>query len=155
MMIFFICVVGVLVLAALFIFLRWFVMRPRTARLPRELIDQLNIYEEEFQRFNANVVELDNLLKGKARHQWQSRNSKILRTLRKISRLLQKLNDFYEELTLSQYRAGLRQKLDRISRDEKTNVFLTREEKERFKKLGEMTDEELENVNWDDILKRL
>ena len=155
MPVFFIAVLGVLALAALVIFLRWFLMRPRTARLPRELIDQLNIYEEEFQRFNANVVELDNLLKGKARHQWQSRNSNILRTLRKISRLLQKLNDFYEELTLSQHRVGLRQKLDRISRDEKLSAFMSSEEKERFKKLGAMTDEELQNVDWDDILKQL
>jgi len=155
MAVFFHIILGILSLGALAFFLRWFLTRPKTAQLPQELINQLNIYEEEFQRFNANVVELDSLLKGEARHEWQSRNSKILKTLRKISRLLQKLNDFYEELTLNQYREGLRRKLNRIVVPDKVSDFMNSEEKERFKKLGEMTDAELENVNWDDILKRL
>jgi len=146
---------GVLALVGLAIFLPWFLMRPKTAKLPRELIDQLNQYEEEFQRFNANVVELDKLLRGQARQQWQSHNSNISRTLRKINRLLQKLNDFYEDLTLTHYRFQLKQKLERIGQIKDMTDFSTPEEKERIMKLGKLSEEEIRNTDWDEILRRL
>jgi hypothetical protein len=148
-------ILGGAAFVALVVFLPWFFMRPKTAKLPRELIDQLNRYEEEFQRFNANVVVLDKLLRGEARHQWQSHNSEIVRTLRKINRLLQKLNDFYEALTLTQYRLQLRQKLERMGHGRAAGEFLTAEEKARFRKLGKFSDKEINNVNWDEILRRL
>jgi len=153
--IWFYIVFGIVALVAGAAFTRWFFMRPKTARLPQDLIDQVNRYEEEFQRFNANVVELHNLLKGQARQQWQSRNSEILRTLRKINRLLQRLNDFYEELTLSHYRAGLRKKLSEMGVDGSISAFMSSDEKERIMKLGKLSEEEIKNADWDELLKRL
>ena len=141
-------IAGAVGLAALTIwFLRWFFRKPRRVDMPSELIEAISEFAEQFQKAADSMAAVSHHLALEARMTWQRKNSQILRNLRQVNRLLQRLNTYFDE---ERRRLECQNKGDDAG--EPLGDFLNASEAERFKRMKEIQPEDRKGLDWDEII---
>ena len=135
--------------------IRWVVSHRRRVRLPEEFLLEMSRFARRFERSADQMRRLSKLMENPTRLSWKARNAEILRTLRQMNRLLQRLNDFFEE-KLQDYEVSPRVQAQESGEPAQgVNDFSRPEEKEKFSRMRRLTEGEIAATDWDALLNKL
>jgi len=154
-----ICAIALSIIIASFI--RWFLLKPARVKLPTPVFFELNRFAAEFQKAADNMAELAKNFDEADKRNWKKNNAMILKNLQRMNRLLQQLNRFFEERADIIDREKKRMLLEELFRKHKEKEavakgdFASEEELEKFEKMGKISEDELKNIDWDELLKKL
>ena len=152
-----ICAIAVAIILASFI--RWFLLKPTRVKLPRSVFDELNRFASQFQKAADSMAELAKNFDEASKRNWKKNSHLILKNLQRMNRLLQQLNLFFAEEGEMIDREKKRRLLEEQHKKEKDassiGDFDSREELEKFEKMGKISEDEIKNTDWDELLKRL
>jgi len=150
---------GVAVAVILASFLRWFLLKPTRVKLPTSVFDELNRFASEFQKAADSMAELAKNFDEASKRNWKKNSHLILKNLQRMNRLLQQLNLFFAEegeVIDRQKRRRLFEEQHKKEKDVRAvGDFDSREELEKFEKMGKISEDEIKNTDWDELLKRL
>lgn len=138
--------VGLALLAGTVAFLRWFLKKPRKVALPTHLVEEMSRFAEELRRVEDNVDAVTKALNERGRRRWRRISRKMLKRLRSVNRLLERLNMMFEE---EQARIIVRRR--RRERLEQKAVAPTAKARDGDARI---TEEEIRNIDWDDFTRR-
>ena len=130
---------------------RWLLGRRRRVRLPEEFLVEISLFARRFERSAEQMRRLSTLMENPERIAWKVRNAEILRSLRQMNRLLQRLNDFFE-VKVQEYEHPLS-----VERELPSNIddFSRPEEKEKFRRMSSISRNEIASADWDELLNKL
>lgn len=134
---------------------RWVVTRRRRVRLPEEFLLEMNRFVRRFERSAEQMRRLSKLMEHPTRLSWKTRNAEIVRTLREMNRLLQHLNDFFEE-KIQDYETPTEAQGEVPARvTSPVDDFSRPEEKDKFRQMRRITKSDITATDWDALLKKL
>ncbi|GEM_PF-3233310 len=133
---------------------RWLLSRRRRVRLPEEFLLEMGLFARRFERSADQMRRLSKLMENPARLAWKARNAEILRTLRQMNRLLQRLNDFFEE-KIQDYEDPSTVGQRGPEPGQTVEDFSHPEEKEKFSQMRRISRSEIATTDWDALLDRL
>jgi len=138
--------VGLVLLTGTVAFLRWFLKKPRKVALPMHLVEEMSRFAEELRRVEDNVDAVTKALDERGRRRWRRTSRKMLKRLRSVNRLLERLNMMFEE---EQARIIVRQRRRRpLQQKSPAPAAKNREGDSRI------SEEEIRNIDWDDFIGR-
>jgi hypothetical protein len=135
--------------------IHWVMSRRRHVRLPEEFLLEMSRFARRFERSAEQMHRLSELMENPARLSWKARNAEILRTLRQMNRLLQHLNDFFEEKIQDYEVPPARRSETPVQSPQPVGDFSHPEEEEKFKRMSRLTDREIAAADWDSLLDKL
>jgi hypothetical protein len=151
----FLIAIGLILGLAVINTFRWILSRRRRVRLPEEFLLEMSRFAHRFERSAEQMQRLSKLMENPTRLSWKARNTEILKTLRQMNRLLQQLNDFFEE-KIQDYETPLHVPPAAPTEPPKTvDDFSRPEEKEKFSRMKRLTESEIASTNWDALLNKL
>jgi hypothetical protein len=133
-------VVGIFVGVAGIAGVRWLVLRRIQRHLAAGLIEELNSFNGQIRRMNERLGELAKSIESRTQKGETPRQAELGETLSEMNRLLREIHEFF-----SREEAAALEGSD----------FLTPEEADRFRRMKEISSEELSKANWDDLLDKL
>jgi hypothetical protein len=140
-------------------FIRWFLLKPTRVKLPTPVFDELNRFASEFQKAADSMAELAKNFDEASRRNWKKNNRLILKNLQRMNRLLQQLNRFFAD----ESEVIARQKKQKLAGEHRkkekegglSGALHTIKELEKFQKMGKISEDEMKNTDWDELLKKL
>lgn len=138
--------VGLVLLTGTMAFLRWFLKKPRKVALPTHLVEEMSRFAEELRCVEDNVDAVTKVLNDRGRRRWRRTSRKMLKRLRSVNRLLERLNMMFEE---EHARTIVRQR--RQQRLEQKAPAPTGKNVDRSAGISE---EEIRNIDWDEFTRR-
>jgi hypothetical protein len=123
---------------------RWLLLSPPGRRETDNLVDELNRFSQQMRQFAGRLSDLSRVMEGRGGN-LRARNIELMENLTEMNRLLRQLNQFFSE-----------SRVEESAEDEfQASDFTSEDEEEKFDRLGEIRDEDIRNVNWDELLDRL
>lgn len=160
-----IIVASALTVALTVMFVRWFMGKQRRRRVPSGLIEEMNNYSDRFQQIVADMKWMSRHTEAR-----RLRHHRIMENLREMNRLLQNLHDVFSEEVdpreperLHPYRSDLSDELvmpestpriDDLLADDTVEIGdepCADDNLQKFRKLPEITEDEIKSLNWDDL----
>ena len=130
-------------------FVRWFFRRPRHVNMPSELVEAITEFAGEFQKAADGMVAVAQQLTLESRLTWEKKNSQILHSLRKVNRILQELNAYFDE----ERKLLEEQRRDPESRRGDAGHACDTPKAKPPRDINAITPEERGDADWDDIIK--
>jgi len=136
---------GIFVLLAGIAFLRWFRRKPKRARVPVELLEEMTRFAEEMRYLEENLDAVAQEFQVPGRRVWRRTSLRMVRLLRSVNDLLEHLNLMFEEEDV----------LRIVRRHRKPEEGEMPEEHVRFEGMRQITDDEIHDIDWDEFDKRI
>ena len=127
-----------------------FIWKPRRVNLPASIVEELNGFAVEFQKAGDSMATLAKKFDQGGRKLWKKKSDMILKNLQRMNRLLRQLNQFFEEHS-EKINGELRSQKDSPAKGD----FESKGELEKFKKMGSISEKELEDLDWEEIFRKL
>ena len=118
---------------------RWLVLR-RRRELAAGLIEEMNAFNGQIRRLNERLGELTKSIESRAQAGATPNQVELAETLSEMNRILREIHEFFA-----------RQEAAEIEGSD----FLTPAEAERFRRMREITSDELSRANWDELMDKL
>jgi len=149
---------GVILGLAVINTIRWGLSRRRRVHLPEEFLVEMSRFAQRFQRSADQMSRLSKLMENPTRLAWKVRNAEILKTLRQMNRLLQRLNDFFED-RIQDYETH---PTSDASAERSAGASAPGgdfedhpDEETTFRQMKRITRSEIAHTDWDALLERL
>jgi hypothetical protein len=136
----FFLVLGVFVGVAGIALVRWLVVRRIRRELAASLIEEMNAFNAQIRRLNERLGEVAQSIESRGQSGTTPRQAELGETLNEMNGLLREIHDFFA-----------REDADALEGSD----FLTPEEAERFRRMKQISSDELSKANWDDVLDKL
>ncbi len=136
----FFLVLGVFVGVAGIALVRWLVLRRIRRQLATGLIEEMNAFNGQIRRLNERLGQLTRSIESRAQAGAAANPVELAETLTEMNRLLREIHDVFAR----EEAAAL-----------EGSDFLSPEEAERFRRMREISSDDLRRANWDEILERL
>jgi hypothetical protein len=133
-------VLGIFVGVAGIALVRWMVLRRIRQQLAAGLIEELNSFNGQIRRMNDRLGELAQSIESRAQKGETPRQAELAETLSEMNRLLREIHGFFAREEAAELEGS---------------DFLTPEEADRFRRMKEISSEELTKANWDELLDKL
>ncbi len=123
---------------------RLLLLSPPGRREADNVVEELNRFGQQMRQFTGHLAELTRTMETRKRTP-RTHNIELMENLTEMNRLLRQLNQFFCE-----------SRTDEPGEDAFwASDFTSEHEEEKFEQLGEIRAEDIENVNWDELLDRL
>ncbi len=135
----FFLVLGVFIGVVGIALVRWLVLR-RRRRLAEDLIEEMNAFNGQIHRLNERLGELSKSIESRAQAGTTPNPMELAETLGEMNRILREIREFFARQEAAELEGS---------------DFLTPAEAERFRRMREITSDELSRADWDDLLDKL
>ena len=136
----FFLVLGVFVGVVGIALVRYLVLRRIRRQLATGLIEEMNALNGQIRRLNERLGQLTRSIESRAQTGTAANPVELAETLTEMNRLLHEIHDIFAR----EEAAAL-----------EGSDFLTPEEAERFRRMRDISSDDLRRANWDEILDRL